>query len=189
MRYIVLNPLRAGMVTSLDDWPWSSFPLTVGASPPPDWFDPDVLLRQFASERGAERSTERNASIHAYKEFVMAGKGLPSPMLDLRHQLLLGDDAFVELHKVVALSGAPLREMSKAQRRAVAMTLPQYQLRHTNRDEAMAHAYQFGAYTMAMIAEHFGVHSMTVSRAVRKQESAAMQQADVSWALRTLQVV
>ena len=134
-RYIVLNPLRAGMVTSLDDWPWSSFPLAIGASPPPDWFDPDVLLRQFASERGAERSTERSAAIHAYREFVMAGKGLPSPMLDLRHQLLRGDDAVVELHKV-ALSGAPLREVSKAQRRAVAMTLPQYQLRHADRDEA-----------------------------------------------------
>ena len=187
-RYIVLNPLRAGMVTSLDDWPWSSFPLTVGASSPPDWFDPDVLLRQFASERGTERSTERSAAIHAYREFVMAGKGLPSPMLDLRHQLLLGDDAFVELHKV-AVSGAPLREVSKAQRRAVAMTLPQYQLRHTDRDEAMAHAYLSGAYTMAMIAEHFGVHSMTVSRAVRKQENAAVQQADASWALRTPQVV
>ena len=187
MRYIVLNPLRAGMVTSLDDWLWSSFPFTIGASPPPDCFDPDVLLRQFASERGTEGSTERSASIHAYKEFVMAGKGLPRPMLDLRHQLLLGDDAFVELHKV-ALSGAPLREVSKAQRRAVAMTLPQYQLRHADRDEAMAHAYLSGAYTMAMIAEHFGVHSMTVSRAVRKQERAVAQWADASLVLLVPQV-
>ena len=186
-RYIVFNSLRAGMVTSLDDWPWSSFPLTVGASPSPDWFDPDVLLRQFASERGTDRDTERSASIHAYRKFVMAGKGLPSPMLYLRHQLLLGDDAFVELHKL-ALSGAPLREVSKAQRRAVAMTLPQYQLHYADRDEAMAHAYQSGAYTMAMIAEHFGVHSMTVSRAVRKQENAAVQQVDASWVLRTPQV-
>ena len=170
-RYIVLNPLRAGMVASLDDWPWSSFPFTVGASPPPDWLDPDVLLSQF--------SGERSAAIQAYQKFVMAGKGLPSPMLDLRHQLLLGDDAFVDRHKS-ALSSAPLREVSKAQRRAVALTLAQYQQRHADRDEAMAHAYQSGAYTMAMIAEHFSVHSMTVSRAVRKQERAAALLADVS---------
>ena len=170
-RYIVLNPLRAGMVASLDDWPWSSFPFTVGASPPPDWLDPDVLLSQF--------SGERSAAIQAYQKFVMAGKGLPSPMLDLRHQLLLGDDAFVDRHKS-ALSSAPLREVSKAQRRAVALTLAQYQQRHADRDEAMAHAYQSGAYTMAMIAEHFSVHSMTVSRAVRKQERAAAPLADVS---------
>ena len=34
----------------------------------------------------------------------------------------------------------------------------------------MAGAYLSGAYAMAMIAEHFDVHYMTVSRAVRKIE-------------------
>ena len=107
----------------------------------------------------------------------MAGTGLPSPLLDLRHQLLLGDDAFVDRHKAglngAALSYAPLRGVSKAQRRAVAMTLAQYQLSCADRDEAMAQAYLSGAYSMAMVAAHFGVHSMTVSRAVRKQAEAA----------------
>ena len=107
----------------------------------------------------------------------MAGKGLPSPLLDLRHQLLLGDDAFVDRHKArlngAASSSAPLRGVSKAQRRAVAMTLAQYQLRCVDRDEAMAQAYLSGAYSMAMVAAHFAAHSMTVSRAVRKQEDGA----------------
>ena len=102
----------------------------------------------------------------------MAGKGLPSPLLETRHQLLLGDDAFVERHKA-ALSSAPLRGVSKAQRRAVAMTLAQYQLRCADRDEAMAQAYLSGAFSMAMVAAHFGVQSVTVSRAVRKQIDAA----------------
>ena len=100
------------MVSSLDDWPWSSFAFTVGASPSPDWFDPDVLLCQFVgardidrgseqhAERHTEPPTERSAAIQAYRKFVMAGKGLPSPMLDVRHQLLLGDDAFVDCRKV-----------------------------------------------------------------------------------------
>ena len=35
---------------------------------------------------------------------------------------------------------------------------------------AMAQAYKSGAYTMAQIAGHFGVHYMTVSRAVRSAE-------------------
>ena len=34
----------------------------------------------------------------------------------------------------------------------------------------MAQAYLSGAYTMAEIGRHFGVHYMTVSRAVRKFE-------------------
>jgi transposase-like protein len=32
----------------------------------------------------------------------------------------------------------------------------------------MARAYLSGAYTMAEIGDHFGVHYMTVSRAVRR---------------------
>jgi putative transposase len=29
-RYIVLNPIRAGMVRKVEKWPWSSYPATVG---------------------------------------------------------------------------------------------------------------------------------------------------------------
>ncbi|MBT4811658.1 MAG: addiction module toxin RelE, partial [Thiotrichales bacterium] len=36
---------------------------------------------------------------------------------------------------------------------------------------AMAKAYLSGGYTMKEIGDHFGVHYMTVSRAVRKFES------------------
>lgn len=35
----------------------------------------------------------------------------------------------------------------------------------------MAHAYLSGAYTMADIGRYFGMHYMTVSRAVRKHEA------------------
>jgi|GEM_PF-2458151 len=36
-----------------------------------------------------------------------------------------------------------------------------------SRQKAMAQAYRSGAYTMAEIGDHFGVHFMTVSRVVR----------------------
>lgn len=52
----------------------------------------------------------------------------------------------------------------------------------------MACAYMSGVFPMAMIAEHFGVRSMTVSRAVRKQERDAAQSADGSRAQREAQV-
>jgi putative transposase len=83
--------------------------------------------------------------------------------------LLLGDDAFVERYQS-AHAAEQLREVSKAQRRSVALPLAQYKTRSKGRDEAMARAYLSGAYTMDMIARHFKVHCMTVSRAVRKLE-------------------
>lgn len=64
-----------------------------------------------------------------------------------------------------------LRELSKAQRRVAALPLDEYSRRYPERDEAMAQAYLSGAYSMAEIGQHFGVHYMTVSRAVRKHEA------------------
>jgi len=43
------------------------------------------------------------------------------------------------------------------------------------RPEAMAQAYRSGAYTMQAIADHFGVHYMTVSRAVRRFEAIRLE--------------
>ncbi len=39
--------------------------------------------------------------------------------------------------------------------------------READRNEVLAQACQPGTYTMADIAEHFGVHCMAVNRAVR----------------------
>lgn len=33
-RYVVLNPVRAGMVEAPEEWPWSSYRATVGRSTP-----------------------------------------------------------------------------------------------------------------------------------------------------------
>ncbi|MHB1677082.1 MAG: transposase [Sulfuriferula sp.] len=160
-RYVVLNPLRAQMVNSLADWRWSSYPSIMGQETPPSWLDTDWLLSQFGVEREIARQS--------YYQFVMAGKGLPNPMRNTKHQLLLGDDAFVQNHQQ---SNNPdsLREVSMAQRRAVALSLDEYRLRYPTRHEAIAQAYLSGAYTMTEIGENFGIHYMTVSRAVRQFE-------------------
>ena len=77
----------------------------------------------------------------------MAGMHEPSPLRQARHQILLGDDTFVSKYQDEA-KGNQLRDISKAQRRAIALELPVYQARYRDRNEAMAHAYLSGAYTM-----------------------------------------
>jgi putative transposase len=49
VRYVILNPVRAGMVTSPAHWRWSSYHATVGQMPAPDWLDTDWVLSQFAA--------------------------------------------------------------------------------------------------------------------------------------------
>src|SRR5262245_34754461 len=36
-RYVVLNPVRAGLVNDVEDWPWSSYHYTAGFAPRPRW--------------------------------------------------------------------------------------------------------------------------------------------------------
>jgi len=36
-RYIILNPIRAKMVDSLEEWPWSSWHCAMGLEASPDW--------------------------------------------------------------------------------------------------------------------------------------------------------
>jgi putative transposase len=46
-RYIALNPVRAGLVRSPDQWRWSSYSATIGRSPRPSFLTIDPVLRQF----------------------------------------------------------------------------------------------------------------------------------------------
>src|SRR5207245_1622974 len=46
-RYIHRNPLEAGVVQSLDDYSWSSYPSYLAKFPAGDWLTTDWLLRQL----------------------------------------------------------------------------------------------------------------------------------------------
>jgi len=160
-RYIVLNPVRAGMVNQAEEWQWSSYRSTIALSGALGWLDADWLLSQFGRQR--------QDAIESYRRFVLEGVGLPSPLIQTRHQLLFGDETFVVRYQSDR-KPEELREISNAQRRSLAMPLDDYRNCYQNRNEAMTQAYPTGAYTMLEIGKHFGVHYMTVSRAVRQFE-------------------
>jgi REP element-mobilizing transposase RayT len=47
-RYIVLNSVRANMVSSPEEWPWSNWHCMLGNVESPVWLSTDTLLVQFA---------------------------------------------------------------------------------------------------------------------------------------------
>jgi REP element-mobilizing transposase RayT len=162
-RYIVLNPLRAKMVDRVEEWPWSSHRYYLGDGPAPPWLERDWLLSQFGSCR--------TQAVAAYLAFVAAGIDRASPLLETRHQVLLGDDDFVSEHQHLQQS-EELVETLRVERAAVALSLGEYRSRFPDRTEAMARAYLSMAFTMPMIAVAFGVSAKTVGRAVRAWEAA-----------------
>jgi putative transposase len=163
-RYIVLNPVRAGLVSLPDHWEWSSHRFTLKASVRPEWLGTDWLLDQFAESR--------DEAISRYKRFVLEGIGRDSPLKAAQHQLVLGDDAFVARHSGQR-TAAELGGVTKVQRRMWALTLEQYQRTYDRRDEAMARAYWSTAFSMAEIGTYFRVGYSTVSRAVHRYASEA----------------
>lgn len=172
-RYIVLNPVRAGIVTSLDEWLWSSHFYYSEDAQPPFWLEREWLLGQFGQSRAQ--------AVTRYRNFILAGVGKPSPLAATRHQVLLGNDAFVSQQQNRQLS-EQLVETVKIERGAVALPLDAYRLRYASRDEAMARAYRSTAYTMPQIARTFDVSTKTVSRAVAAFEKNTLPDIDVSTA-------
>ncbi|WP_137172452.1 transposase [Massilia sp. HP4] len=162
-RYIVLNPLRANIVATLNEWRWSSYHYFIGAGISPDWLECNWVLGHFGNTPPS--------AIAAYQDFVLAGLGQPNPFKTISHQTFLGDQAFVLLHQQLQQS-KELLETKRSERRAVALPLSDYQDRYPDRDEAMARAYASTAFTMSEIAGVFGVSTKTVSRAVAGFEKA-----------------
>jgi putative transposase len=56
-RYILLNPVRAGLCPRADDWRWSSYRATVGLEPGPAFLATDKLLtEQFGVDHAHARA-------------------------------------------------------------------------------------------------------------------------------------
>jgi len=179
-RYVVSNPVRAGMVADTADYAWSSHAAMLARSdlfPPvaqPAWLQTDVVLKQFG--------TTRRKAVAAYVDFVRAGVGLPSVWESLRGQVFLGSDEFVERMTAALDADDPkLRDVLRVQRRPPPRALPALDKRkpgvsgaegspeqRAQRDAAMAAAYATGHHTLRSIADAFGVHEATVSRALRR---------------------
>ena len=164
-RYVVLNPLRAKMIERLEDWPWSSYPATCGQGPLPSWLQTDWILAQFGESRAS--------AIVKYVAFVHEGARLPGVWANLQGQVFLGSEDFVTQMQTRIIESPTIREVPRAQRRAMAPSLTDLAEQYP-RDEAMAQAYRSGQHTMLEIAKHFGVHYATVSRAVKRFEGGVL---------------
>lgn len=158
-RYVVLNPVRAGMIAAPESYRWSSLRATLGLDPQPPWLTIEPTLGEFGS---AER----------YLRFVRAGIGGPSPWKDLKGSVL-GSDDFVSIHLGgrPAAAEVPLRERL-AHRPTLAEILTADADRVERNRQIRSTALAWG-YTLADVSRHLGLHYSTVSRIVRRVDGYA----------------
>jgi REP element-mobilizing transposase RayT len=166
-RYVVLNPVRAGIVDAAENYRWSSLRATLGLAPAPQWLDLDALNAHFASRQH-------------YLEFVREGVGAVSPWSALRGSLL-GSEAFIERVGVHVGAKAQEREIPRRQRLVRRQRLdelfpPQAAENLELRNRRIRQASRECGYSLAEIARHLGVHYSTVSRvsAARREARSGM---------------
>ncbi len=107
-RYVVLNPVRAGMTTTAGQWRWSNYRATAGVGPVPAWLETDWTLEQFGPAREARRR---------YREFVAQGKGSRyAPWEELVSQVYLGGERFRKRARGLVTARAPSRQVPRLQR-------------------------------------------------------------------------
>lgn len=166
-RYVVLNPLRAGMVENPGEWCWSSYRAMIGETPFPAWLATDGLLMQF--------SRSRSTAQKRYAQFVADGVDWESIWKDLNRQIFLGDDRFVARMQKKIKQRSQDVNIPKIQRRASAPSLQAIADTHESRNDAIEAAYSTGEYSYQQIAEYFSLHFTTVGkivRAARERKSA-----------------
>jgi len=158
-RYIVLNPVRAEMVRSAKNWPWSSYRATAGLTEPADFLHVDWILSVFAKRK--------TLASQRYRTFVTEGKNLPTPWSALKNQVFLGSDDFVDEMQSKVLPDKDLSEIALAQKRPTVKELSYYKKKYKKRDEAITAAYASGGYSMKTIGDYFKLHYSWVSRIVK----------------------
>lgn len=160
-RYIVLNPVRAQMVRSAKEWPWSSYCSTAGYTEQNEFLTSDWILASFAKRKTVAQIK--------YREFINKGKGQPSPWQSLKNQVYLGNEQFVKEHiDSITNKDVELSEIPKSQRKAKPEAIEYYLKQAINRDDAILRAWNSGGYTQKNIADYFSIHYSRVSKIIKK---------------------
>jgi len=157
-RYIALNPVRAGMVSSPEDWPWSSYGVTSGMKPQESFLHTDFLLGVFSPSKVQAR--------RLYTNFVTEGLDRESPLKEARGGLILGHAAFVdEVRKLIEESETG--EAVRAEKYAARPPLSEI-FAGVDRDDGIHEAVYRWGYKLKDVGNYLGLHYSRISKIAGK---------------------
>jgi len=158
IRYVVLNPVRAGMVKSVGEWKWSSYRATAGEEKVPLYLWTDWILSQFGRNKAK--------AMKQYKVFVEEGAKEKGRLSDrVTGQVYLGSEAFINLirgNKEVA----DLEEIPSQQDKPIKKEIKEI-IRAGGTAEEIKAAVKEG-HKMKEIARYLEVHYSTVTQRVKR---------------------
>ena len=169
-RYIHLNPVRAGIVNSPEEYRWSSYQNYTGKKAD-KWLTTDFILGYFGGKG--------SIAFKEYDTFVTSLiKGeYDSPLKDTVSSTILGGDDFIKKIKGKYLSGKEagrdipaLRELKKVLiediRKEAGETFKEKQV--LLRKAALYLSHRYSGTTLKEIGRHFGMNESGVSQSSRR---------------------
>jgi putative transposase len=153
-RYIVLNPVRAGICRHPAAWPWSSYRATAGLEPVPRFLTTELVLAELGDTYPAAQA--------AYREFVEAG--IADAVAERVRGERLGGEGFLRQRFGIE---PPLAEIPRVQIEPERRPLAEL---FADEPFPVASAYRSHGYSLVEIGAYLGCHYSTVSRRLRREE-------------------
>lgn len=161
-RYVVLNPVRAGIVDAPGDWEWSSYNAMAGLVEKPEFLTARWLLEQFGEDLVAARAR--------FVEFVEDGRGREL-WKDLVHGVVLGSEDFAGRCRLLVHREGDINEIPKKQRYSDRPELAAILNGPGPNSEKWIRAVDSFGYTQKEVALLMGMHYSYVSRVLTHERS------------------
>jgi len=195
VRYIQLNPVRAGLTTNPKKYPWSSHKAYLGEDKF-EWLNTDFVLSQFGNSMSHARIL--------YEEFVLSklGEGRREDLYQLADQRILGEDDFIA--KVINMNTSEIMQPAV---RPVSFDLPTIQtaieaelnMDHNSmlklkRAGVLARrifcyvAREIGGFRCKEVAAYLGKDIATVTQGVRQVSQALQEGSDITGKIEVNQI-
>jgi REP element-mobilizing transposase RayT len=164
VKYIHLNPIRAGVVKSLEEYPWSSHRCYVRNVKSQGIVDTEQVLRFFSENKGRAR--------RLYQDYMGEGERIKrEDVYSTVSQRILGDEEFVK--EVLMRTGRSedlgkrkheytLMEIGRAVEGVCGITLRH--LREKSKDEGIV----FGRRLVCLVAREYGYRGREIAEYLRR---------------------
>ncbi len=112
---------------------------------------------------------KKQDAMQQYRIFVSEGRNQPKPWEELKNQIYLGDEQFIDDMQCKILFDKDLSEIPSSQKRQLAKPLSFYESKYKDRDTAIYKSYKSGGYSLKAIGDYYKLHYSRVSRIVKAQ--------------------
>ena len=150
-KYIALNPVRAGMVSCPEEWPWSSYRAMIGLVRTPQFMDCNHVMRLVAPDDPADGPKRLRDSLTE-----VDAAAVQFPRADI-----VGDAAFVARFNAVVARAH--RERPRKTGRRTLEDIFEGVITRAERNRAMETAVR-ERYSASEVARYLGLHPSTVSK-------------------------